>query len=75
MKTIEVNVVECPFCSYEWIPRVENPRECPSCKRIIHEIEPPENWNSKCQICGKKFRNERGLRTHIGVKHKKDSVI
>jgi rubrerythrin len=22
----------CPFCSYSWTPRVENPKACPDCK-------------------------------------------
>lgn len=25
----------CKYCKYEWNPRVDNPRECPRCKRVI----------------------------------------
>ena len=25
----------CPFCGYEWYARVENPKECPLCKRYL----------------------------------------
>ena len=24
--------VNCIRCNYEWVPRVENPKECPNCK-------------------------------------------
>jgi len=24
--------VKCKKCGYEWVPRVENPKECPNCK-------------------------------------------
>jgi len=27
--------VRCPFCGYEWYARVENPKECPLCKRYL----------------------------------------
>jgi hypothetical protein len=30
--------VKCPKCGYEWVPRVENPKECPMCKRMLKEI-------------------------------------
>lgn len=25
----------CPFCEYEWSPKVESPKECPNCKRYL----------------------------------------
>jgi len=27
--------VKCRFCGYEWYARVENPKECPLCKRYL----------------------------------------
>jgi len=27
--------VKCGFCGYEWYARVENPKECPLCKRYL----------------------------------------
>jgi len=32
-----VKLALCPLknCSHVWIPRTENPRECPKCKRYI----------------------------------------
>jgi len=27
--------VRCPHCGYEWMPRVEKPKECPVCKRYL----------------------------------------
>ncbi len=26
---------KCPFCSYEWISKVAEPKECPGCKRML----------------------------------------
>jgi len=26
---------KCPFCGYEWEPRVRRPKECPLCKRYL----------------------------------------
>ena len=26
---------ECVKCKYKWLPRVENPRACPNCKKQI----------------------------------------
>jgi len=34
-KTIKVRVLECPHCAYAWFPRVEQPKECPRCKRSL----------------------------------------
>lgn len=25
----------CPKCGYEWLPRTENPVECPNCKKRL----------------------------------------
>jgi len=25
----------CPYCGYEWTPRIKNPKECPRCKRYF----------------------------------------
>jgi len=35
--------VRCPFCGYEWYARVENPKECPLCKRYLI---PPKSKSS-----------------------------
>jgi len=26
-------VKKCPYCGYEWILRISNPKSCPRCKR------------------------------------------
>lgn len=26
---------KCPKCNYQWIPRRENPKECPKCKKRL----------------------------------------
>jgi rubrerythrin len=31
--TVNKEILKCSFCGYEWVPRVENPKECPNCKR------------------------------------------
>jgi len=31
----EKKKVRCRFCGYEWYARVENPKECPLCKRYL----------------------------------------
>ena len=28
-----VNIMECEFCTYRWVPKVQNPKSCPRCKR------------------------------------------
>lgn len=28
----------CPKCGYEWNPRVEKPKSCPSCKQYLKEL-------------------------------------
>ena len=54
------------MCSYEWIPRTDNPKECPKCKRMDWNIEK----ELVCKVCG------RGLITpiihHIDGNHKND---
>lgn len=27
--------MKCPYCGYEWSPRVNKPKECPRCKRRL----------------------------------------
>jgi len=27
--------MRCPYCGYEWEPRVRRPKECPLCKRYL----------------------------------------
>lgn len=36
---------KCPKCGYEWIIRVEHPKECPHCKARIYKAE--NNANDK----------------------------
>ncbi len=31
--TKTVNKLRCPYCNYEWVPRVSKPKECPNCKK------------------------------------------
>lgn len=38
-KTIKVMVEVCPFCGYEWIPRVAQPKYCTKCKRYLPEVK------------------------------------
>lgn len=28
-------VIQCPYCGYEWVTRVEQPKACPQCKHRI----------------------------------------
>ena len=28
-------IVSCPYCGYEWVPRVDSPNSCPECKRRL----------------------------------------
>ncbi len=47
MKSVKLPVVKCPFeCIdaatgqvYEWSPRVEHPRKCPNCQRILSRAD------------------------------------
>jgi len=41
--------VRCRYCGYEWYARVENPKECPLCKRYL--ISPKSKSSSN--IAGK----------------------
>lgn len=36
---MELATVKCPFCGYEWIPRVPNPKKCPRCTRRLKNVE------------------------------------
>ncbi len=38
--------VKCKFCLYEWIARVENPKQCTRCKRY-DGVKPIEEFNEK----------------------------
>jgi len=29
--------IKCPYCGYEWIPRVANPKKCPRCGRRLEK--------------------------------------
>jgi hypothetical protein len=29
---------ECPFCEWKWHSRVEEPKECPRCKRYLRVL-------------------------------------
>jgi len=31
----EATKIKCPYCGYEWEPRIPNPKTCPCCKRVI----------------------------------------
>jgi hypothetical protein len=49
----------CPFCNYEWNPRVELPKECPSCKRYQpHSIGLPTipKKEKKVRTCAARTR-------------------
>ena len=38
MKT-KLIVQTCNKCGYKWIPRIKNPKACPSCKQYIKKGE------------------------------------
>ena len=42
----------CLRCSWEWVPRVENPKKCPRCKSYLWENK---KELEKCEKCGKHF--------------------
>lgn len=42
--------LKCKRCEYEWLPRLENPRQCPLCKSYSWEID----YSEKCDVCGKR---------------------
>jgi len=64
---------KCRYCGYEWNSYKEHPLQCPLCKRYL--IEKPEkvteSWKHKCPYCGERFKTDRGMKTHIGMVHKK----
>ncbi|MGD9157207.1 MAG: hypothetical protein PVG39_02250 [Desulfobacteraceae bacterium] len=31
--------MKCPLCNYEWRARVDNPKECPKCKRYLPQFK------------------------------------
>jgi len=33
-------VKRCPYCGYEWVARVENPKKCPKCQRWLPPWKP-----------------------------------
>jgi len=47
--------VRCRYCGYEWYARVENPKECPLCKRYL--ISPHKSKSSN--NAGKNKRRKR----------------
>ena len=34
---IKVKILKCKFCGHTWIPKTENPKECPKCKRYDYQ--------------------------------------
>jgi len=42
-QVIEVQQVECKHCHYKWVPRVENPKACPRCKRPTEAFSSAKN--------------------------------
>ena len=62
---------KCRFCGYEWQSYKEHPVQCPLCKRYLIEKPNEVTGKHKCPYCGKRFKTERGLKTHIGMVHKK----
>ena len=41
-KTVSLEVKVCPKCKYEWISRVNKPKECPRCKAYLYYDEEEE---------------------------------
>jgi uncharacterized OB-fold protein len=39
MPRVELPKLRCPFCGYEWIPRVPEPKKCPRCHNVIWRLE------------------------------------
>lgn len=39
MKDVKINKVECKRCGYSWIPRTDQPKECPKCKALTWKTE------------------------------------
>jgi hypothetical protein len=51
-------ICECPRpkCHYRWIPRVQNPKECPDCKHRFSAI-----WGDKLKRTEVKFHSKEEL--------------
>ena len=32
---MKMKMIKCPYCGYEWKPKVKNPKSCPRCKRYL----------------------------------------
>ena len=41
--------MECIYCDYDWASRVEQPKECPRCKR---RLDKTENYKMENKIVG-----------------------
>jgi predicted Zn-ribbon and HTH transcriptional regulator len=39
---IEVKVLECKRCGYDWMPRQKDVRQCPSCRSVLWDVERTE---------------------------------
>lgn len=57
----------CEKCSWEWIPRVNYPRQCPNCRSYSWWVKP----NSKCDTCDRVF--QALTEHHIDGDRKNDS--
>jgi predicted Zn-ribbon and HTH transcriptional regulator len=36
---VELPRLKCPYCNYEWVPRVPQPRKCPRCRNVIWRLD------------------------------------
>jgi len=36
---VELPRLKCPYCGYEWVPRVPQPRKCPRCRNVIWRFD------------------------------------
>jgi len=36
---VELPRLKCPYCNYEWVPRVPQPRKCPRCRNVLWRLE------------------------------------
>ena len=45
--------MKCLYCSYEWIPRKKQPKECPACKSEELNIVIPDEV--ECRDCKRSF--------------------
>lgn len=46
---------KCNNCNHEWIPRLENPRECPKCKSYLWNRKIDFKSIRKCEVCKRHF--------------------